>query len=276
MRRGSCKAFSAFDVPYLAVLHLLFLFHRPYVVHAERKHVVVAYGIHYRISVQAVAKHIFRGLVDASAGRHVFSEDGRAGEAEQVVFLEPLGDEPVHVAELRAVAFVENHHHLFLVELALRVPLDVGSKLLDGGDDNLALRMADLPLQFFGGRVAVGRPLLEAVILFHGLVVEVFTVYHEKHLVDVGEFRGKLRGLERSERFARPRGVPHVSSGITCAIQPGVVRHLDAVQQAFGSRYLVRAHGHEDFLFGQHAKAGQHVEQRVAAEKCGRKVLQVA
>ena len=59
----------------------------------------------------------------------------------------------------------------------------------------------------------VGRTLLESVVLAHGLVVEVFAVDDEQHLVDVGELGCELRGLEARERLARAGGVPDVAAG---------------------------------------------------------------
>ena len=46
----------------------------------------------------------------------VLGEDRRAGEAEQVVALERLRDGRVHVAELAAVALVEDDHDVPVVD----------------------------------------------------------------------------------------------------------------------------------------------------------------
>ena len=49
----------------------------------------------------------------------------------------------------------------------------------------LSARVFELPLEYRGRGVRVGRTLLEPVVLPHGLVVEVFAVDDEQHLVDV-------------------------------------------------------------------------------------------
>ena len=102
----------------------------------------------------------------------------------------------MHVAKLGSVAFVKNHHHLFLVEVALRVLLDVGREFLNGGNDDFALGVVDLFLQLLGRGVAVGCALLEAVIFLHRLVVQILAVNHKQHFVDIGEFGGELGSLE--------------------------------------------------------------------------------
>ena len=100
------------------------------------------------------------------------------------------------------MALVEYHDHFLLVEVVLRVLLDEGGELLYGGDDNLALGVLYLRLQLLGRGVAVGCALLESVVLLHRLVIEVFSIDHEHHLVDVWQLASQLCCLERGERLA--------------------------------------------------------------------------
>ena len=74
-------------------------------------------------------------------------EDRRAGEAEQVVALERLGDRGVHVAELAAVALVEDEHDVAVVDLVALVAVDEAGELLDRGDDDPRGRVLELPLE---------------------------------------------------------------------------------------------------------------------------------
>ena len=87
------------------------------VVDAERQHVLVGDRVDDRVGVQLLAERLLGGpqlRVPAAAG--VLGEDRRAGETEQVVPLERFRDRGVHVAELRAVALVEDDHDVPVVD----------------------------------------------------------------------------------------------------------------------------------------------------------------
>ena len=77
--------------------------------------------------------------------------------------------------------------------------------------------------------VAVGRAFLEAVVLLHGLVIQILAVYHKQHLVDIVQFGGKLRRLKGSQRFAAARGVPDIAAACNRAELFIVVGDLNAV-----------------------------------------------
>ena len=103
----------------------------------------------------------------------VLLEDGRAGEAEELGVGEELLDGLVVVAELRAVALVEDEDHALVAErfeqvlvggqallfpalVALAVLVERQAELLDGADDDLVGGVV--------GKQAVGRGL--AVLVF--------------------------------------------------------------------------------------------------------------
>ena len=251
----------ALDVPDLTVFHLFFLFHRAYVIHTERQHIVVADGVDDGIGMQFFTKGIFGGLDDTGASGHILDEDGRTCESKEIVFLETLDDELVHIAELRAVALVEDHHDFLMVDVAIRVLLDVARQFLYRRDDNLALRVGNLLFQNPCGCVAVGGSFLETVVLAHGLIVQILAVDNEQHFVDIWKARGKLGGLERGERLAATRGMPDVAASLPCTVEPRIMRHLDAVQQAFCGRYLIGAHGHQYLLLGKYTETGEDAQQ---------------
>ena len=141
------------------------------------------------------------------------------GKAEQVIALKRPDNFGVHVPKLAAVAFVKNQD-------AVRIVYGVGFvfgnevvQLLDGGDNNavwvraaLFVPVFKLALKHGGGAAAVGRALFEAVVFLHGLVVQVFAVYHKQHLVNARQRAGKLRRFERGQGFAAAGGVPYVAA----------------------------------------------------------------
>ena len=92
-------------------------------------------------------------------------------------------------------------------------------QLLNGRDDDFILMIAaffisvlKLPLQYPCGSVAVGRAFFKAVIFFHGLIVQVFSIDHEQNLVHIGKCGCKLCGLERSQRFSASCGMPNIAA----------------------------------------------------------------
>src|SRR5699024_3115375 len=94
---------------------------------------------------------------------------------------------------------------------------------------------------------------LKTVILTHRLVVKVFTVHDEKNLVHARHFGSKLSSLKRCQRLAGSCGVPDVATGFNSAQTLIVIRNLNALQDAFGSDNLVRAHHHQSLINGEYA-----------------------
>src|SRR3546814_9435589 len=80
--------------------------------------------------LQLVAECLARGpQARIAAGAGILGENRRAGEAEQMIALEGAGDLRVHVAELAAVAFVEDHHDMRVIDRVLLVTGDEAGKL---------------------------------------------------------------------------------------------------------------------------------------------------
>ena len=108
-----------------------------------------------------------------------------------MIFLEILDDGGMHIAELAAVTFIEDNDHTLLIHIVTGIFLYEGSKLLNGGNDDPGIRVFKLLLQNRSRGVAVGGTFFKAVIFLHRLVVQVFPVDHEQHLVDVRQLRCK-------------------------------------------------------------------------------------
>ena len=134
---------------------------------------------------------------------------------------------------------------MLLVDLMPRIFLNEGRQLLDGGNDDMSFRVFQLAFQNRGAGVGVCRSLLEAVIFLHGLIVQVLAVYHEQHLVDIGQLRCQPCRFERSQRLAGASGVPDVAAAFDAAILFVVVGDLDAVQNPLRCRDLVWTHHHQ-------------------------------
>ena len=132
--RRHISAFTV-DIPNLFVRHVVILVHRLDVIHAERQNVFVVDCVYDGIGVQPVAKRLLgrnegrftsagedRRAVcaanDAFALRlsGVGGENRRTREAEKVIMLEASFDGSVHIAKLTAVALVEDHHDMLIVD----------------------------------------------------------------------------------------------------------------------------------------------------------------
>ena len=192
-----------------------------------------------------------------------------------MVVAEGSRDVGVHVAELAAVAFVEDEDDVPGVDGVPTVALDEGRELLDGGDDDRGGRVVDLVGELACGLVGGDGSLGEGVIFADGLMVEVLTVDDEENLIDPFHAGGELRGLEGCEGFSRTGGVPDVSSGGDSACLLVHAGGLDALEDRFGRGDLVGAH-HEEFIAGvEHAVAREDGEDCALGQECGCEVGEV-
>ena len=243
---GCHERFFPVDIPNLFIVHVRLCVHRLDVVHTERQHILVVDGIHNGISMQLVAKGLCRGKITwVSRSSCIGRKNRGACEAKQVVFFEIVNNGLVHITELAAVALVKDDHNVLLVDLMPRILLDEGRHLLDRGNDDMCFRVFQLAFQNRGAGVGVCRSLLEAVILFHSLVVQILAVYHKQHLVDIGQLRCQPCRFEGGQRLAGASGVPDVAAALDAAILFVVVGDLDAVQYPLGCRDLIWAHHHQ-------------------------------
>ena len=243
---GCHERFFPVNVPNLFIVHVWLCIHRLDVIHTEWQHILVVDGIHDGVGVQLVAERLRRGEIAWISGAScVDCKNRRSCKSEQVVLFEIVDNGLMHITELAAVALVKDDHNVLLVDLMPRIFLDEGRQLLDCGNDDMCFRAFQLAFQNRCTGVGVCCALLKAVILLHGLVVQVLSVYHKQHLVDVGQLRCQPCCLEGSQRLAGASGVPDVATALDGAILFVVVGDLDAVQNPLGCRDLVWAHHHQ-------------------------------
>ena len=182
------KGLLAVDIMYLFVVDIRLCLHRLDIVHAEGQNILVIDRVNDRIGVQLIAEGLFSGgemrILHVTG---VCGEDRRAGEAEHMILFEVLDDRGVHIAELAAVAFVKDDDDMLLIHRMTLVLIDEGRELLDCRDDDPRVVVLELLFQDRGRGIAVGGALFKAVIFLHRLVVEVFSVHNEQHLVDAGQ-----------------------------------------------------------------------------------------
>ena len=100
----------------------------------------------------------------------------------------------MHLAKIAAVALVENYHHALLKDRMVLVLLDEDGEFLDGGDYYAIIVIAaafvpvfKLSLKHCGRSIAVRRSFFESIVLLHRLVVQVLSVHHKEHFVNVGQ-----------------------------------------------------------------------------------------
>ena len=172
--------------------------------------------------MELIAKGLRRGQqLHVLAFSCIGGENRCAGKAKQMIILERLNNLGVHISELAAVALVKDDNAMLAEHFVSLVFRDKVVQLLDGRDDDLIRMIAaffisvlKLPLQYPCGSVAVGRAFFKAVIFFHGLIVQVFSIDHEQNLVHIGKCGCKLCGLERSQRFSASCGMPNIAASV--------------------------------------------------------------
>ena len=192
----------------------IFLFtHGGYVVHLEREDIFIGNGINNGIGVELIAKRLLGGFkISSAASAGIFRKDRCAGKSKQMVVFECFGDTGVHIAKLAAVALIKDNHIMITKNLVSFVFLDKTVQLLDGGDDDFCVWVFKLFGEYSGAGVAVCRPFFKLVILAHGLIIEVFSVHHKQHLVDMRQPACQLCCFKAGQRFARACGVPDVTT----------------------------------------------------------------
>ena len=176
------------DTPYLLTLDGSLCLNCLYVVHLERQHVLVTYGINDGVLVELVAKSLLRGAqLRVLAGSSVLGKDRCTSESEYHVLLEGLRDSRVHQTKLGAMALIKDHHDILVCTLDFLAILDQGSKLLYGGDDDFRRlgNIIELFLKFAGISIAVGATFLEVIILLHSLIIQILAVNHKQNLIYV-------------------------------------------------------------------------------------------
>ena len=184
-----------------------------------------------------------------------------------MILFERFNDGNVHIAELTAVALVEDDDHMLLIDLVGRVFLDEGGQFLDGGDDDMGVVVLQLLFQDGGGGVAVGGPLFKAVIFLHGLVVQILPVHHKQHLVDIIQLGGQPGRLEGGQRLTAAGGVPDVAAALDGPVLLVVIGDLDAVQDPLGGGDLIGPHDHQHIFRSENAVPGQHIQNSVLGEE---------
>ena len=173
------------------------------VIDMEAQNVAVFDGVGDGIGVELLLEEVFRGLIRGLlifdllvAG--VLLKDGRAGETEELGLREEFFDGLMVVAELGAVAFVEDEDDalvsqrlqllfvgrlgvLFLLLVPLAVFVQRQTELLDGGDDHLVgiVIREDASHQSAGVGVFLDTAFLEFVELLARLPVEILAVHYE-------------------------------------------------------------------------------------------------
>ena len=138
---------------------------------------------------------------------------------------------------------------------------------MNGGDDDMGVVILQLSFENRRGGVAVGRAFLKAVIFLHGLVVQILSVYHKEHLVDVGKLTGQPRRLEGGQGLSAAGGVPDVAAARDGTIFLIVVGNFNAVQDPLGGGNLIGAHDHQDIFRGKNAVPGQHIQHGVLGKE---------
>ena len=123
--------------------------------------------------------------------------------------------------------------------------------------------------------VAIGAVRLEVVILLHGLIVQILTVYHEEHLLDVLHPRGQLCRLKRCQRLARASGMPDIAACPDGALPLIIDGSLNPLQNLLRSGYLIGAHHEQLLLHVEYAVFRQDVQDSVLGEEGGSEISEV-
>ena len=243
------------------------------IIDMEAQHIAIFDGVGDGVGVQLLLKDVLGGFIRRRLAfdlliAGVFVEDRRAGEAEQLGVGEEFLDGLVVLAELRAVAFVEDEDHALMAQrfqpgqiILLVVAVECQAEFLDGGDDHfVGVVVGEQPLhQCFGIGVFFDALFLKLVKFFPRLPVEIFAIHHEQAFIDIRVVLEQSRCLERGECLTAAGGVPDVTVAAVL---------VDAIDNVLDGIDLVGAHHQELLLAGhQHHVAADHLAQGALGEK---------
>ena len=198
LRMVQCLVFV--DAPHLLALHITFHLHGALIVHMESKHVLISDGIDNGVRVQRTCRLslLVRLSTKQLCCRRIFAtlmgiycKDRCAGKSEHQILLESLGNVLAHITKLTPVTLVEYQHDVFFLQhlaqsfiVVIELRFHQVRQLLYRGNDDVAIVSLQLVQQHTGRAVRVGTVLFEVVILLHGLIVQILSIYHKQHLVD--------------------------------------------------------------------------------------------
>lgn len=139
----------------------------------------------------------------------------------------------------------------------------------------MSFRILQLLLQDSGVVVHVDRVFFKALIFLHGLVVQILAIHNEKHLVDIGKLRGKLRRLERSQRLATACGMPDIAACFDAARLFIIGRQMYPVQNPLRRGDLVGTHYQQQVFRCEHTISGKNSQNYVLGKERLGKVYEV-
>ena len=185
--------------PHHLAVNFAFHLHGALVVNMETQHVLVSNGVDDGVSMQRFDRlSVLVGLATKQLGcgavfaalMGVYGKYWRTRKSEHKIALELACYLLAHIAELRAMTLVEYQHnvifckHLFQLFIIVKLGLHQVRQLLYGGDDDAYVIVFKLLQQYSRRTVTIGAVRFKVVVLLHGLVVQILTVYHKQHFLD--------------------------------------------------------------------------------------------
>ena len=132
-----------------------------------------------------------------------------------------------------------------------------------------------LPRQNHSTGIAVSSALLKPVVLFHSLIIQIFSVNHEKDFINIGELRRLSGCFEGCKRLAGAGSVPDISATGNSSIFLIVVGNLNTVQNTFRSCNLIRTHDHQHIFRSENTVFDQYIQNCMPRKKCLCKINQI-
>ena len=121
------------------------------VVHLELEHLFITNGVGDHIGMQFRAKNAGGGF----RAQGILWKDRRAGKAKLTITLKFILQILLRLAKLATVAFIKNENHLLVINRQITLAFHQVVELLDGGDDDLVVILAQVALEPGGAVGAV-------------------------------------------------------------------------------------------------------------------------
>ena len=129
--------------------------------------------------------------------------------------------------KLRAMTFIEDKNHLLIINWQFIFAFHQVIKFLDGGNHDFIIIACQVFFQFGGAGRAVYAIGAKASIFFHGLIVQIFSINHEKYLVNKRQCSSKSCRFKTGQCLAWACGVPDIAPTFVVAPVFGLKRAVN-------------------------------------------------
>ena len=226
------------------------------VVHFELQYFFVADRIGNDIGVQFKTKYAVGGFCTQC----IFRENRRTGKPELAELFELLFEVFLSFPKLRTVAFIKDKHYLLAVDGQGGFTFYEVVQFLNSGYDDFIIIFFDVPFESGGAFWTVDAIGGKALILFHGLKIEVFAIHYKEDFINEIKFGCQACRFEACQGFTWSSGMPDKAAAFGGTPVFCLIWTVDFPPNAFGGGNLIGPHDQQSVAHIKYWIAEQYIE----------------